>query len=112
MKVFQIENGICFYDMTHMYDNAAQAATHYPPTLLIVDAPDNVQEGWSYDGETFSPPTMEGKIYDETTNAFYDEGGSLPKLVNELDKKMKQSRAIAEVEDILGALLGENEEDI
>lgn len=112
MKVFQIENGICFYDMTPLYDSAEIAKKYYPETLLIVDAPDNVQEGWSYDGENFSPPTMEGKIYDETTNAFYDEGGSPPKPVNELDKKMKQSRAIAEVEDILGALLGENEEDI
>lgn len=110
MKVFQVENGICFYDMTHMYDSAAQAATHYPPTLLIVDAPDNVHEGWAFDGENFTPPTMEGKIYDETANAFYDEGGSPPKPVNELDKTMKQSRALAEVEGILSALLGENEE--
>ena len=112
MKVFQIENGICFYDMTHMYDNAAQAATHYPASLVIVDAPDEVREGWTYDGEKFSPPVMEGMVYDNATGCYYDEGGSPPKPVNELDKKMKQSRALAEVEDILGALLGENEEDI
>lgn len=112
MKVFQVENDICFYDMTHMYDSAAQAATHYPASLVIVDAPDEVREGWTYDGEKFSPPVMEGKIYDETTNAFYDDGGSPPKPVNELDKMMKQSRALAEVEGILGALLGEDEEGI
>lgn len=112
MKVFQIENGICFYDMTNLYDSAAQAATHYPASLVIVDAPDEVREGWTYDGKKFSPPIMEGMIYDDSTGCFYAEGAEPPKPVNELDKKMKQSRAIAEVEDILGALLGEDEEDI
>ena len=103
MKVFQVENGICFYDMTSLYDSAAQAATHYPPTLLIVDAPDNVHEGWVFDGESFSPPTMEGKIYDESTNAFYDEGGEPPKPVDSKAEAQKLARAIYDLEEQLAA---------
>lgn len=110
MKVFQVENGICFYDMTHMYDSAAHAAAHYPASLVIVDAPDEVREGWTYDGEKFSPPIMEGMVYDDSTGCFYAEGAEPPKPVDPSMEKQEQKRTISQLEDIIAAMLGEETE--
>lgn len=80
MKVFQIVGGFCYYDATNSYPNAGEAASHYSPDTLWVDAPDYVFEGWGYDetkegGERFiQPQAPEGWLYDPNTGTFYQEG--------------------------------------
>jgi len=77
MKVFQIVRGFCHYDATRLYPNAKEAAKHYAPDTLWVDAPDKVHEGWGYD-ETkkgdkrfIHPEPPDGWAYDEDTGTFY-----------------------------------------
>lgn len=85
MKVFQIVKGFCYYDATRLYPNAAEAAKHYSPDTLWVDAPDYVFESWGYDeakegDERFIRPTPpEGWEYDPGTGTFYPSGWLPPK---------------------------------
>lgn len=80
MKIFQIVGGFCHYDATRLYSNAAEAAKHYSPETVWVDAPGYVFEGWGYDetkegDERFiQPQASEGWLYDPDTGTFYPEG--------------------------------------
>lgn len=80
MKVFQIVKGFCYYDATKLYRNAAEAAKHYTPDDLFVDAPDYVFEGWGYDetqegdARFIQPTPPEGWEYDPDTGTFYPIG--------------------------------------
>lgn len=80
MKVFQIVSGFCHYDATRLYYNASEAAKHYSPDTVWVDAPDRVFEGWGYDetkegDERFiKPQPPEGWAYDPDTGTFYPNG--------------------------------------
>lgn len=84
MKVFQIFKGFCYYDATHLYANAAEAAKHYSPDTLWADAPDYVFIGWGCDetkegDERFiKPQAPEGWLYDPNTGTFYQEGAYPP----------------------------------
>lgn len=72
MKVFQIVGGFCFHDATKEFNSAAEAQRCFPPDVLFVDAPDNVFEGWGYEGGEFiQPQAPEGWVYDERTGTFY-----------------------------------------
>ena len=77
MKVFQITSGFCRYDATHLYLNAEEAAKHYSPDTLWVDAPDLVFEGWGYDetaegdARFIKPTPPDGWAYDDATGTFY-----------------------------------------
>lgn len=102
MKVFQIVRGFCHYDATHLYPNAAEAAKHYSPDTLWVDAPDYVFEGWGYDGvregddRFIQPEAPEGWLYNPDTGTFYPEG--------ELPPGMQPT-----VEDDINAMLVDHE---
>lgn len=84
MKVFQIVSGFCYYDATRLYPNAAEAAKHYSPDTVWVNAPDYVFEAWGYDAsktgdERFiRPKAPEGWLYDPGTGTFYPEGEIAP----------------------------------
>ena len=84
MKVFQIVSGFCHYDATRKHQNAADAAKHYSPDTVWVDAPDYVFEGWCYDetkegDERFiQPQPPEGWLYDPDSGTFYQEGDIPP----------------------------------
>ena len=80
MKVFQILNGFCYYDMTKDFPTLASTEGCFAPNIHIVEAPDKVFEGWGYDetaegDERFlQPQPPEGWVYDETTGTFSPEG--------------------------------------
>lgn len=84
MKVFQIVRGFCHYDATELYPNAAEAAKHYAPDTVWVDAPDYVFEGWGYDADKegderfLQPKAPDGWEYDPGTGTFYPEGEIAP----------------------------------
>lgn len=72
MKIFQIENNICFYDATRVHQTLESTVGCYPSNVLFVEAPDNVFEGWGYlNGEFIKPTPPEGWLYDENTGTFY-----------------------------------------
>lgn len=77
MKIFQIFNNMCYYDMTHLYKTVEEARAHYAPSIQIEETPDYVFESWGYDNtkegnERFIKPTPpEGWGYDEETGTFY-----------------------------------------
>ena len=80
MKVFQIENGICYWDATRQFPTVEATVGMFPPALIFVGAPDYVYEGWGFDpdrsgDERFVPPEPpEGWFYDIETGTFYPEG--------------------------------------
>lgn len=75
MKVFQVENDICYWDATRQFPTVASTIGYFPPNLLFVEAPDYVFEGWGYvDGNFIKPTPPEGWLYDDGTGTFYIEG--------------------------------------
>lgn len=84
MKIFQIESNFCHYDMTPKHGTLANTVGKYPSSVLIVEAPDYVQEGWGYDpfqtgdNRFIEPTPPEGWLYDRVTGTYYKEDGPLP----------------------------------
>ena len=76
MKIFQILDGICYYDATPVHPTLADTVGKYPPSVIFVEAPDYVFEHWGYDetktgDERFIKPTPpEGWYYDDETGTF------------------------------------------
>ena len=78
MKVFEILNNTvhCEYPQ---YSTAAEASSHYAPTIQFVDAPDWVWPGFGFDpsksgDERFIRPELsEGYEYDENGNIWNPE---------------------------------------
>lgn len=84
MKVFQIVNGICYYDATRKFPNVDLTKGKFSPDTLFAEAPDFVFAGWGYDhtkegDDRFIKPTApEGWLYDDATGTFYEEGTTAP----------------------------------
>lgn len=73
-KVFQIESNVCYWDATRQFPTVDSTVGCFPDSLIFVEAPDYVFEGWGYiDGEFIKPSPPEGWIYDEKTGTFYKE---------------------------------------
>lgn len=76
MKIFQILDGICYYDATPVHPTLADTVGKYPPSVIFVEAPDYVFEHWGYDetktgDERFIKPTPpEGWYYDDENGTF------------------------------------------
>lgn len=76
MKIFQILDGICYYDATPVHPTLADTVGKYPPSVIFVEAPDYVFEHWGFDetktgDERFVKPTPpEGWYYDDETGTF------------------------------------------
>lgn len=74
MKVFQIVDGFCYWDATKQFPTVESTVGFFPPSLLFVESPDSVFEGWGYmDGQFIQPEPPEGFLYDERTGTFYPE---------------------------------------
>ena len=73
MKVFQVLNGICFWDGTEQFPALESTEGKFAPDILFVEAPDYVFEGWGYDPEEtgdnrfIKPTPPEGWLYDDET---------------------------------------------
>ena len=84
MTIFQSESNFCYYDMTPKHGTLANTIGKYPPSVIIVEAPDYVQEGWGYDpnqegDDRFVEPIHpEGWLYDRDTGTYYKEGEAKP----------------------------------
>lgn len=82
-KVFQIFGGFVYTQITG-YRTAEEASRNFAPDIQIVDAPDNVFEGWGYDetktgdARFIQPVPSDGWLYDTDTGMFYQEGGERP----------------------------------
>ena len=76
MKIFQILDGICYYDATPVHPTLDDTVGKYPPDVIFVEAPDYVFENWGFDesksgDERFIKPTPpEGWYYDDATGSF------------------------------------------
>lgn len=76
MKIFQILDGICYYDATAVHPTLDSTVGKYPPDVIFVEAPDYVFENWGYDEtkvgyERFIQPTPpEGWKYNTETGGF------------------------------------------
>lgn len=76
MKIFQILDGICYYDATQIHATLDDTIGKYPPDVVFTEAPDYVFEGWGFDesksgDDRFVKPTPpEGWYYDDETGSF------------------------------------------
>lgn len=90
MKVFQIFNGICYYDITPLCPTVNDTVGKYPPAVLFVETPDYVFEGWGYDeskegdARFIKPVPPEGWIYDDASGCFFPEEMPTPAKRNEV----------------------------
>lgn len=74
MKIFQIVNNFCKWDASKQFSTIEKAKLAYPNSIVFVEAPDYVHEGWGYiNGEFIKPQAPEGWLYDENTGTFYPE---------------------------------------
>lgn len=89
MKVFQIVDGICYWDATEQYPTVESTIGWFPPNVLFVEAEDYVFEGWGYDAdlkEFIKPSPPEGWLYDDETGTFYPEGTLPPSVSSSEDE--------------------------
>ena len=100
MKIFQIESGYCYWDATPKFGSLARLEGRFPPSLLFVEAPNYVFEGWGYDetkegDERFiQPEAPEGFLYDPATGTFYPEDmGAPPPTMEERVASLEASNA-------------------
>lgn len=77
MKLFQIKDGMVYYEMTDLYVDLADARRHYSPKIQIEEAPDRVFPGWSFDASKqgddrfIQPTTAEGQAYNPDTGEIW-----------------------------------------
>ena len=108
MKVYQIKDGICYYDATSVHRTLESTVGKYNSEIVFVEAPDYVFEGWGYDetkegDERFIKPTPpEGWLYDDETGTFYLESEGKPTTPQEVNISEMQTK-IAELEVQLAA---------
>lgn len=115
MKIFQIESGYCYWDATPKFGSLASLEGRFPPSLLFVEAPNYVFEGWGYDetkegDERFiQPEAPSGFLYDPATGTFYPEDMDTPPTTVE-DRVASLEARNAELTEALERLLsGETE---
>ena len=100
-KIFQILHGFCYWDASQVLNTVEEASQRFAPTLLFVEAPIYVREGWAYDhtkegDERFICPTPpEGWTYDLETGRFVQ----LEETVEENNEVEEEENGISESED-------------
>lgn len=102
MKIFQVEAGICHWDASSVLQDLQQANNKFPPSVLFVEAPDEVFEGWGYlNGEFIKPTPPEGWLYDDTTGTFYPEDSIAPsKIPTESQRIATLEEQLAEADEV------------
>lgn len=106
MKIVQIEDHFVHWDATPQFPTVESTVGFFPPSLLFVEAPDYVFEGWGYDPDAegdarfIRPTPPEGWLYDEGTGTFYQEGELAPSVRPTPEEQLR-----ADV-DYIAALMG------
>ncbi len=78
LKIFQILNGICYYDATPVHPTLADTVGKYSPDIVFIEAPVYVFEGWGYDetqtgdAKFIQPIPPDGWRYNIETGQFYE----------------------------------------
>lgn len=65
-----MRDGFAAEDVTRMFPSASAAMKSYR-NELVLEAPDGVRVGWTFDGQEWNEPVREGFAYDMTTDSFY-----------------------------------------
>lgn len=102
MKIFQIVNDICFYDISKIYPTVESTVGYFTPETLFVEAPDYVFEGWEYNpneignNRFIKPISPEGWLYDDQTGTFYPENIKIPQ-----DENISPEEFMQMIEEVL-----------
>ena len=100
MKIFQIFNGFCHYDMTPQFPTIESTKNKFAPDITIVEAPDYVFQDWGYDetqegdARFIKPTPPEGWLYDDATGTFYPEGEIAPSEIPTTEERIDTIEAI------------------
>lgn len=106
MKIFEILNGVVHYEMTHLYNSAEEARQFYAPNIEIVEAPDYVFMGWTFDpskegderfiqpvpgdGLAYNPDT--GEIFNPQETRFYERSNLHAATTNDTLQALRKIR--------------------
>lgn len=102
MKIFQIVNGLCWWDATDTVGTIEKAAEMFAPDCIFVEAPDFVFEGWGYDPANegdlrfMQPIPPDGFVYDKKSGTFYEinrktEEQRLEESIEQMKKMLAQA---------------------
>ena len=58
-------------DVTHLFSSISEARASFQSDDVILEAPDYVKTGFTWDGHAWQEPFREGFAYDSTTDTFY-----------------------------------------
>ena len=56
-------------DVSSLFTDAETAIRSYGGNILVLDAPSEVRVGWTFDGQDWHEPSVEGKAYDAETDS-------------------------------------------
>ena len=97
-KIFQVYNGLCYYDATRIHTSISSIIPGtYSPSVEFVEAPDYVREGWGYDktqegdARFIEPTPPDGWLYDRETGTFYPDPNYTPPEQTETETQDMQS---------------------
>lgn len=95
MKIFQVQDGFCFWDATSVVSTLEASKQLFSSELHFVEAPDYVFEGWSFDEDLegndrfIKPIAPEGWRYDDRDGSFKPEGYEEPKTTDEKIEELR-----------------------
>lgn len=124
MKVFRIEEELCFDDITHIAETAEEAYERFGYDDIYVDAPDYVFVGWGFDGSKegddrfIKPVPPAGYYYDDSDGGIYqmpigysggtgEEESSIEKLEKENSLLKAQIKAMSDRNDFIEDCIAE-----
>lgn len=109
MKIFQVRNGFCWWDATHVVHSLDEASEMFAPDIVFVEAPDYVHEQWVFDESAegdarfIQPEAPKGYTYDLKTGTFSPiERRTEAEVLQDTITKMRAM--LAEAENKLAAL--------
>ncbi len=97
MKIFQIYQKICYWNVTPIHPTIESTKGLYAPDIVFIEAPNYVHEGWGYDetaeGDTrfIEPTPSEGWLYDRETGTFYPDPDYVPPAPAPDPEEMEQA---------------------
>lgn len=71
MKLMRMSGSEAVEDVSSLFIDVDSAIESYGGDIIVLEAPDEVKVGWSWDGSSWHEPEREDYAYDKVTDSFY-----------------------------------------